>query len=274
MFVANYKTTLKTMLRSPATLLAMFAAVLMIATTTFEQHGPNFVADNARLVRQDIWNQVRCSVWNFLPAFIGVIAASNILEEKANQFDGIVISSQKTLASFYTSKLIAIMTLGGIMQIVFLCVWCVNYWFFQEKSVTLELWDVLQHYLVNELIYLPLGILVATSFTVFWGTLTGVPSVGSIFSVGYYFLQYVFRGLKSGDNILSNYLYFIPRKLDKFMSLYNEHENIGLNLVKYNSSLPGHALLSIVFHVFFSVLLLFVSYGLYMRSYKKGRRKN
>ena len=202
---------------------------------------------------------------NLLPAFLGVIVASNILAEKNNGFGDLLVSNRKSLLSFYVSKILAFWTLALVVQLLFLGIWCVHYWCFQQHSVVLQFEDILRWYVINEFVYMPIGILVYSSIATFVGVVTNVPAMGAVASVAHYLLQFIFYDLKSGTNIISNYLYFIPRKIDSYTASFIDLEK---TLNQVGSATLGEAIIAVLFQLSFSLLLLAVSYCLLQRKYK------
>lgn len=271
MFFANYKATLKTLLRSPAVILAVVAAIIMICTYSYWQHGIGFVADSVVLVRQDIYNMARCSTWNLFPAFMGVLVASNILVEKNNHFSDLLLSSGGSFPRFYISKILALWTVGVLVHFVFLGAWSFHYWAIQERSVTIAWWDALRHYVIMEAIYLPLSLLVSTSIAVFCGVATGVPAMSAVGIMVYSLLDSIFVNLKLYYYFAARYLYYIPKQLDLYLMSFHdwgdaEYEEL---ICEYLSVSAPTAVLAAAFHVIVSLLLFIISYIILKKRYKK-----
>ena len=107
MFRQNYKATLKSILRSPVTLLALCATIIL--TIAMYETGSSGIL-TIKTLRQDIMNQISSTCSTLFPAFVGIMVSAHILSEKQNGFGDLLLCSRKSFASIYLSKLCAIAT--------------------------------------------------------------------------------------------------------------------------------------------------------------------
>ena len=87
MFKTNYKATLKTLFRSPITLIA-FGTTLLLAYSLRQAHSymASMYDPTVATIRSNIRGDVEAACVPFFPAFTGILIAAFLLSDKQNGF--------------------------------------------------------------------------------------------------------------------------------------------------------------------------------------------
>lgn len=195
MFKTNYKATLKSILRSPVSFLALCATVIL--TIAMYETGSSGIL-TIKSLRQDIMNQVTSTCSNLFPAFVGIMVSAHILSERQNGFGDLLLCSRKSFASIYLSKLCAIATAAIAAGLLFFGVRLIWYWGFHYSeaygrfNIAMPLGEILVRYFVFILMFMPLLLLCYTAMPVFVSTVTNVPAAGAVWNVTFYLAQFLF----------------------------------------------------------------------------------
>ena len=121
MFKTNYKATLKILFRSPITLIALGATLLLAYSLRSGGTYVSTVAPTVALARENITMDVESACLSFFPAFIGFLIAAFLLSDKQNGFSDLIVSSRKSMLSIYVSRLCAIATVSLPAHLIMLC---------------------------------------------------------------------------------------------------------------------------------------------------------
>ena len=278
MFKTNYKATLKTLFRSPITLIA-FGTTLLLAYSLRQAH--SFMASmydpTVATIRSNIRHDVAVACVSFFPAFIGFLIAAFLLYEKQNGFSDLIVSSRKSMLSIYVSRLCAIATVSLPAHLIMLCTNAAWYWFvhypsagYIEVGAVLPLGKILAHYAVVEVILMPFVMLYYIAMSVFVCAVTNIPAVGGIWNVVYYLTETLIPMV-----FFSNY-YLVPFDLINYIRTFAYIDSPqylsdmlnGRVLLNYPlKSLPE--LLIIYFGwIAFALALLTASYFILKRRYR------
>ena len=195
MFRKNYITTLKSILRSPVSFLALCATIIL--TIAMYETGSSGILTIKNL-RQDIMNQVTSTCSNLFPAFVGIMVSAHILSEKQNGFGDLLLCSRKSFASIYLSKLCAIATAAIAAGLLFFGVRLIWYWGFHYSeaygrfNIGMPIGEILVRYILFILMFMPLLLLCYTAMPVFVSVVTNVPAAGAVWNIAFYLLGFVF----------------------------------------------------------------------------------
>jgi len=277
MFKANCKATLKALMRHPAIIIAFCAVILNILINNSVKY--DAVDDHALF--NHIYSISSVSTWSILfPPFLGVIIASNLLSERDTNFCDVLFASNMTFIKFVSSKIIAIFTVAVVAHFLYYFAYMLDFWIVQITStegfdIGYGFLELAWRYLLQEVVYLPLSLIVATSIGFFAVGITGVPLMSAVSLLGYVFLENIFPiYLVSTEavNGLGGVLYYIPRQMMLYICAVTSPIPTSLRLKEYaayNSLYvtPEKAIFSIVFHYVFSILLLVISYFLLRKRY-------
>jgi len=277
-FKTNYKATLKTLFRSPITLIAL-GATLLLAYSLRSGHSymVSTVAPTVALARENITMDVESACLDFFPAFIGFLIAAFLLYEKQNGFSDLIVSSRKSMLSIYVSRLCAIATVSLPAHLIVLFASAAWYWFvhypsagYIEVGAVLPLGKILAHYAVVEVILMPFVMLYYIAMSVFVCAVTNIPAVGGIWNVVYYLTETLIPMV-----FFSNY-YLVPFDLINYIRTFAYIDSPqylsdmlnGRVLLNYPlKSLPE--LLIIYFGwIAFALALLTASYFILKRRYR------
>jgi len=286
MFRSNYKTTLKTLIRDPAVIIAIVAVVLMVVTQGKWQNGYGVVHTERDLLMQNIFNMVRISTWcGLFPAFLGVMISSNLLSERKNNFCDILTTSNTSFRKFFFSKTLALWTVATAAHIVYLLLFSLHYWIIQAPQVEVIFREVAVHYLFMEAAYFLPSLLVATAIGYIGVSITGVQPIGAFVSLAYVFLLNIFPVLHMPNSVWGGILYYLPMQYECYMIQFSYFNYLNPEIDRYAAMnyllekmlkntgylvTPEKALLSIVFHCVFSVTLLVISYFLLKKRYNRN----
>ena len=277
MFKANCKATLKTLMRHPAIIIAFCAVILNILINNSVKY--DAVDDHALF--NHIYSISSVSTWSILfPPFLGVIIASNLLSERDTNFCDVLSASNMTFIKFVSSKIIAIFTVAVVAHFLYYFAYMLDFWIVQINStegfdIGYGFWELAWRYLLHEVVYLPLSLIVATSIGFFAVGITGVPLMSAVSLLGYVFLKNIFPIYLAGTaavNGLGGVLYYIPTQMTLYICAVTSPTPTSLRLEEYamNNYLyvtPEKAIFSIVFHYVISILLLVISYFLLRKRY-------
>ena len=272
MFKANYISTLKTLLRHPATMLACAAIVLSSVTSGAKLAEP--VEYSRFYVMQSLWNISMDSCWLVMSSFLGIVISSNILSDIVNGFSDVLSCSKSSFFSFFASKILAFWTLGITAKCIYSIIFGVRYWFVQERMVVPPFWERFSHFLLVDALYLLPSLLVVTAMSLFLCAVSGVPVMG----VGVFFysmLDKIFNALKYSQNIFGGILYFLPKQYVLYTSLLNNYpQKRSDQLQNYFTPIyeitPQRAIFSIVFHCIFAVVVIIISYFMLKKRYNRS----
>ena len=190
MFRANYKATIKSILRSSVTLLAFGAAVIL--TLALYQ---SYVWGDLAIValRSRIWNHIRVTCINLFPPFVGLMISARILSKQRNGLGDLLVSSRKSILCIYLSKLCAVSTVTLVARLIYLTASVLWFWIidypvtFASIGLSLQLGKILSFYAVHEVIYMPFLLLCYTAMPVFVSLITNIPAAGAVWNIGFSF---------------------------------------------------------------------------------------
>jgi len=277
-FKTNYKATLKTLFRSPITLIA-FGTTLLLAYSLRNAHV--FMASmfdpTVATIRSNIRQDVAVACGSFFPAFTGILISAFLLSDKQNGFSDLIVSSRKSMLSIYVSRLCAIATVSLLAHLIVLCTNAAWYWFvhypsagYIEVGAVLPLGKILAHYAVVEVILMPFVMLYYIAMSVFVCAVTNIPVAGGIWNVVYYLTDAITPML-----VFSNY-YMVPFDLFHYIMAFEYVDDLqylsdmlnGRVLLNYPlKSLPE--VLTIYFGwIAFALALLTASYFILKRRYR------
>jgi len=277
MFKANYKATLKTLVRHPAIIIAFVAVIITIVTKGYWTHGYG--------IEEKVVNHI-CGVaygttWVLIfPPFLGIMIASNLLSEVDNNFCDVLSPTNLSFLKFVSSKVLAYWTLATAVHLLFAFVKMFHYWVIQGyvlggREVTLNIWQILWRYLFNEAVYLPLSLLVATAVAFFCIGVTRFPVMGAVGLLGYVFLDNIFPALYGEESVWGGIIYYVPKQLLFYCAAvtWDIPTSAKLEEFRINSLLyiyPEKAIAGLVYNYAFSIILLFISYFLLRKRYNIG----
>ena len=278
MFKTNYKATLKTLFRSPITLIA-FGTTLLLAYSLRHSHSymVSMYDPTVDTIRSNIRLEVQNACVYFFPAFTGILISAFLLSDKQNGFSDLIVSSRKSMLSIYVSRLCAIATVSLLAHLIVLCTNAAWYWFvhypsagYIEVGAVLPLGKILAHYAVVEVILMPFVMLYYIAMSVFVCAVTNIPAVGGIWNVVYYLTETLIPMV-----FFSNY-YLVPFDLINYIRTFAYIDSPqylsdmlnGRVLLNYPlKSLPE--LLIIYFGwIAFALALLTASYFILKRRYR------
>lgn len=277
MFKANYKATLKALFRSPVTLLAFGATVIL--TLSLYRAGVSSWYTSLSTVRNEIWNDVRVTCFNLFPPFAGILVSAFMLSEVQNGFGDLLVSSRKSIFSIYFSKLCAIGTVILLARIIFLVmsiVWTWGVRFAESRAhgdaVSLPLWKIIAHFAANEAVYVPLLLVGFVAMPVFISVITNIPATGSVWNIGFFLISYIFPTIT-----ITNY-YLPPGNVDNYVSTFKYIDNPEYLFAVQNGLYPHmgrkmaatlpDALTVYIAWIVFSLALLIASYFILKRRYR------
>lgn len=273
MFKANYKATLKTLFRSPVTLLAFGTAVILTAA----MHKAAAVGIlSLSSLRSDIFNHPLTTCNYLFPAFLGILISANLLLEKKNEFSDLIVCARKSPVSIYLSKLCALWTVTLLARLIYYAGILIWYWTVQYPTkyvsigVTLSLKDILGWYAIHEAIWLPFSLLGWTAIAVFAVVVTNSPISGAVTTVGYYLL-----GRICGPLEISNF-YFPPFPVIRYVATWNHIDDpemmawiqSGLANPVDPPPLFPEALITYIGWIVFSLALLVAAYFILKKRYR------
>jgi len=277
-FKTNYKATLKTLFRSPITLIA-FGTTLLLAYSLRQAH--SFVLSmydpTVDMIRSNIRGDVETASVYFFAAFTGILISAFLLSDKQNGFSDLIVSSRKSMLSIYVSRLCAIATVSLLAHLIVLFANAAWYWFvhypsagYIEVGAVLPLGKILAHYAVVEVILMPFVMLYYIAMSVFVCAVTNIPVAGGIWNVVYYLTDAITPML-----VFSNY-YMVPFDLFHYIMAFEYVDDLqylsdmlnGRVLLNYPlKSLPE--VLTIYFGwIAFALALLTASYFILKRRYR------
>ena len=278
MFKTNYKATLKTLFRSPITLIA-FGTTLLLAYSLRNAHVymASMYDPTVATIRSNIRHDVAAACVGFFPAFTGILIAAFLLSDKQNGFSDLIVSSRKSMLSIYVSRLCAIATVSLPAHLIVLFANAAWYWFvhypsagYIEVGAVLPLGKILAHYAVVEVILMPFVMLYYIAMSVFVCAVTNIPAVGGIWNVVYYLTNILIP-----MTFFSNY-YLVPFDLINYIRTFAyidspQYLSDMLNgRVSMNFPLKSLPELLIIYFgwIAFALALLTASYFILKRRYR------
>ena len=273
MFKTNYKATLKTLFRSPITLIALGVTVILAISTL---RGEDYRLYDISTLRNDIFNHPLTTCVRFFPSFIGILISANILLEKNYEFSDLIVCARKSPLSIYLSKLCAIWTVTLLARLIYYGAMLIYYWTvhypanYVSIGITLPLKDILGWYAIHEAIWMPFSLLGWTAIAVFAAVATNLPIAGAVTNVGYYLLGNIIGPLG-----LSNF-YFLPVPVFRYVATWNYIDDpekmawiqSGLANPADPPPLFPEALITYIGWIVFSLALLTASYFILKRRYR------
>ncbi len=233
MFKANYKATMKALFRSPVTLLAFGATVIL--TLALYEGGTNGLLTSLFNVRQEIWNDVHTTCYNLFPPFLGMMISAHILVEKENRFGDLLVSSRKSILTIYLSKLCAIGTVTLVARALFLAAnICSSFGDKYTEAIALgydsrlPLGKIVAHYAVFEVVFVPFMLLCFTAMPVFITVVTNKTITGAVWNVCFYLAGFLWDWFKASD------FHLPPMTVKEYTSVFNHIDNPELMADKLN----------------------------------------
>ena len=267
MFKTNYKTTLKAILRSPVSFLALCATVIL-AFAMYETGSSQILT--IKHLRQDIMNQASSTCSSLFPAFVGIMVSAHILSEKQNSVSDLLLCSRKSFASIYLSKLCAIATAAIAAGLLFFGVRLIWYWGFHyyeaygRFNIGMPLGEILVRYFLFILMFMPLLLLCYTAMAVFVSTVTNVPAAGAVWNVTFYISSFFWFKFRESN------FYLPPYRMITHIRSFNEiaidDPNFKALLVNY--FIDEHVAPGFFGWIAVSIVLLMVSYFILKQRYR------
>lgn len=278
MFFANYKATLKSIFRSPVTLLA-FGATVILAISVYDLGAfpIDGVQTNMKILRENIWLHIRTTCCNLFPPFVGMMISANLLLEMQNGVGDLLVSSRKSILSIYLSKLFAVGTVTLVARMVvfstvLLWFWLLHYpEIYVPNGTVLPFGKVLIHYTINEIVYMPLMLIGYTAMPVFVVAATEIPTSGAVWNVGYYLVSVLWGAFAS------SVFYLPPFSMDGYIAAFNYIDTPQYMADYLAGVLPdqtifvppfSHALTAYIGWIVFSVALLTAAYFILKKRYR------
>lgn len=209
---AEYRATMKSLIRSPTILLAILGGILLIFANG-TGNGTSTSEYDWALMGAAISNHVNTPITSFLPAFIGVIIGFDLLKDKENRFHEILETSQLSFTKYYISKLLAYITIGFVGYLVTVIIDHVDLLATVNLHFEYNILSVLKMFFVRILFVFPAGIFTFMSITVFSAAIFNRGSVGIVFSVLYAQIRSLFLAFFAQSNFFTLYIYPVPMKM-------------------------------------------------------------
>lgn len=252
----QYKTTIKSLVRSPTMILAILGGIMLLFANGVGVNGGYY---GWEAFAAAISNQVNFTTKNFLPAFIGVIVGFDIFRDKDNNFSEILDTTQISFLKYYIAKLSAYFSIAfvGCITVVFVY----HLLFLASVNITFEynIILVLKMYLFRMIWILPNGILVYMSIAVFFSALFGKGGMGIIFSIIYVQIYYLFMPFFNSKNFFVMYIYHVPPKILNYIFYWGtDRQEIFVKMLSGKIGVLnfGNMLLSFCIQIGISVILL------------------
>ena len=267
MFRQNYKATLKSILRSPVTLLALCATIIL--TIAMYESGSSGIL-TIKTLRQDIMNQIRSTCSTLFPAFVGIVVSAHILFEKQNGFGDLLVSSRKSIASIYLSKLCAIATATLAASLLYFGVRLIWYWGFHYPEaygrfdIAIPLIEILGRYIMGIFMFIPLLLLCYTAMSVFVSVVTNVPAAGAVWNVVFYLSSYLFFKFRMSNFNLPPYR--MTTHIGSFYEIAIDDPRFIKLLAEY--FIDEHVAPGFFGWIAVSIVLLMVSYFILKKRYR------
>lgn len=255
MFYKIYTATLKSTLRSPATLLSLIPVVLMWICESYNRVGQ--VSDYRTMLKL-IYNRTAFPIILVLPIFAAVVSSVGILQDKKNHFYDIEKTTAMKTYTYYIGKIVAFATI--CMLFLFLYITCsttYSAFFGQAKQnlVSMGLAELLIRMFQTTLIMSIPSLLIYISIPIAMSLLTNSAICGIASSIVYCLMGMAFSELiGDGKNIFGNYIYPISEKIHQYMYYFNS---------EYASELGGKlsdVVLSYALTISMSILFFGVGY--------------
>lgn len=268
MFRENYKATIKNILRSPTTLLALGATIILMIS--LYNGGSSTIGDWPRdllTLRMNIFNQPRTSCMNLFPAFVGMLVSAHILSEHRNGFSDLLVSSRKTVLSIFLSKLCAVATITLGARIVLLSGKLIWFWgihypeAYIQIGVSLPFEKVIAQFIMYGVVYMPFLLLCYTAMPVFVSVITNVPAAGAVWNVAFYLLGFIITPFAKTN------LYLPPQSMDDYLSTYIYVDNPEY-MKALQAGLYPKALTVYIAWIVFSLALLTAAYFILKKRYR------
>ena len=267
MFKTNYKTTLKAILRSPVSFLALCATIIL--TIAMYETGSSGIL-TLKSLRQDIMNQAQSTWASLFPAFVGIMVSAHILSEKQNGFGDLLLCSRKSFASIYLSKLCAIATAAIAAGLLFFGVRLIWYWGFHYSeaygrfNIGMPLGEILVRYILFILMFMPLLLLCYTAMAVFVSTVTNVPAAGAVWNVTFYISSFFWLKFRESN------FYLPPFKMFTHSGPFCETSTSDPKFVKLLAKyfIDEHVAPGFFGWIAVSIVLLVASYFILKRRYR------
>ena len=267
MFRTNYKATLKSILRSPVTLLALCATAIL-AFAMYKTGSSGILT--LKSLRQDIMNQAQSTWASLFPAFVGIMVSAHILSEKQNGFGDLLLCSRKSFASIYLSKLCAIATAAIAAGLLFFGVRLIWYWGFHyyeaygRFNIALPIGEILGRYILFILMFMPLLLLCYTAMAVFVSVVTNVPAAGAVWNVTFYISSSFWPKFRQSN------FYLPPYRMITHIGSFNEIaiDDPSFKALLVNYFADEHVAPGFFGWIAVSIVLLMASYFILKKRYR------
>ena len=265
--IKDIKTNLKTIIRDPVTLLALFITIALFLSTSqltiWMDYTPDmFLDENATgfagvLVMNIVFSPIRYLAF----IFMGVIVAANIFKDRRNTVFDIIRARNVSFLRYYLSKLFSFYIIAVVFCASISILWCTAYfilWMPPEPNFDVGLFFL--KFFKNMLLGYSSMLLKVIGFPIFLSALTGVPAVGAIFNAVYYFLRLV---LGDPESYMNMFVHTDPGAMQRYANkLVQPEPSI---LVPFASD----ANIALLWQVGISATMLVISYFLLKRRFKE-----
>ena len=264
------RTNIKTIIRDPTTLLALFAAFIVFMTSYLPVYvDPDETVFTGELAWQNIVvaaaNITELHIKTVLPTFSGVIVAVNLFRDKKNGTFDIIAAGQTKYVTYYLGKLISYYIIIAAVCFSFTVLHNVYYLIFMiPKDPNFSLIKVYLFELAAIMIYYSSTLFVPLAWAVFLSSVTGVGAVGAVFGAAYSYIGYLVPNMY--DTFLGYYIHSIPAMLtfnvrrmgmngETGLSVYSPEQMTRMGIAAYASQ------------IVIAAVLFFASYFILKRRY-------
>ena len=205
--IKDIKTNLKSILRDPVTLLALFITIALFLSTSqltiWMDYTPDmFLDENATgfagiLVMNIVFSPIRYLAF----VFMGIIVAANIFKDKKNNAFDLFIAKNISFLRYYLSKLLSFYIIAVVFCASISFLWCTAYFvFWMPPEPNFDVGLFFLKFFKNMLLGYSSCLLKTIALPVFLSALTGLPAVGAVFNAIYYYLRLFFGDDKAYFN--------------------------------------------------------------------------
>lgn len=237
MFYLSYKTTLKNIVRSPAAVLGLVGGIIFMIVNGISSVGSiDMLASESRRLSayaQAISNNIGRATTTFLPAFIGIIIACDLYEEKKNGVCDLIFGGRMRFCTFYVSKILSYATVAFLGCAVFTGFATISLASLGDLKLGVGAWHIVKMYAVRIFYCYTGGIISYLAVSVFFAALLGKGAFAAVFCILYERIYYVamsffmiggFTGGTSLGSILQDYILHEPYKISFYVHFWGTEQ--------------------------------------------------
>ncbi len=242
MFYLNYKTTLKNIVRSPAAVLGLVGGIIFMIVNGVSSVGSidMLTSESMRLsaYAQAISGNIERATTTFLPAFIGIIIACDMYEEKKNGVCDLLFGGRMGFCIFYVSKILAYATVALLGCAVFTGCATVSLASLGNLELGVSAWHIVKMYAVRIFYCYTGGIISYLAVAVFFAAAFGRGAFAAVFCILYEHIYYVamsffmaggFTGGTTLGSVLQDYVLHEPYKISFYVYFWGTEQTTAMS---------------------------------------------